>query len=96
MPLLRATLVSLAVVLVIAPATVVAAGASRAQARGLWSRARDVVRLILSGNFKKAFWAIGYRMHSVSTSLGLRRDLTVPFTGPSAKDPLRGTAAVAV
>jgi hypothetical protein len=87
MPLLRATLVSLAVVLVIAPATVVAAGVSRAQARGLWSRARDVVRLILSGNVKKALWAIGYRMHSVSTSLGLRRDLTVPFTGPSAKIP---------
>jgi hypothetical protein len=87
MPLLRATLVSIALVLVIAPATVVAAGVSRAQARGLWSRVRDVVRLILSGNLKKALWAIEYRLHSASTSLGLRRDLTVPFTGPSAKIP---------
>jgi hypothetical protein len=87
MPLLRATLVSLAVLLIMAPATVVVAGVSRAQAQGLWSRVRDVVRLILSGNLKKALWAIEYRMHSASTSLGLRRDLTVPFAGPSAKIP---------
>jgi hypothetical protein len=87
MPLLRATLVSLAVVLIIAPATVVVAGVSRAQAQGLWSRVRDVMRLILSGNLRKALWAIQYRMHSASTSLGLRRDLTVPFTAPSAKIP---------
>jgi hypothetical protein len=46
-----------------------------------------VARLILSGNLKKALWAIRYRMASESTSLGLRRDLTVPFSGPSAKIP---------
>lgn len=85
MPLLRATLLSLAVVLLIAPASVVLA--SRTQAREQWARARDVVRLLLSGNLKKALWALEYRMHSSSTSLGLRRDLTVPFTGPSAKVP---------
>jgi hypothetical protein len=85
MPLLRTTLVSLAVVLMIAPA--IAAGGTRAQARGLWTRVRDVFRLVLSGNVKKAWWAIEYRMRSDSTSLGLRRDLRVPFTGPAAKIP---------
>ncbi|MFL5403863.1 MAG: GNAT family N-acetyltransferase [Gemmatimonadales bacterium] len=85
MPLLRATLVSLAVVLVIAPAMVV--GSARGRAGGLWSRARDVARLILSGNLKKALWAIRYRLRSDSTSTGLRRDLTIPFNGPSAKIP---------
>jgi hypothetical protein len=87
MPLLRVTLVSLAAVLVIAPATVLVSRASRAQARGLWSRTRDVVRLVLSGNLKKALWALRYRFSSESTSLGLRRDLTIPFSGPSAKIP---------
>jgi hypothetical protein len=87
MPLLGATLVSLAAVLVLAPATVIAARGSGGQTRGLWSRVRDVARLILSGNLKKAVWAIRYRMASESTSLGLRRDLTIPFSGPSAKIP---------
>jgi hypothetical protein len=87
MPLLRATLVSLAAVLVLAPATVMVARGSTGQARGLWSRVRDVFRLVFSGNLKKALWAIRYRMASESTSLGLRRDLTIPFTGPSAKIP---------
>jgi len=85
MPVLGATLVSLAAVLVLAPATVMATRGSGGQARGLWSRVRDVARLLLSGNLKKAVWAIRYRMASESTSLGLRRDLTIPFSGPSAK-----------
>ena len=88
MPLLRATLVSLAVVLLLAPATVAVTGGSRSPARGLWSRARDVIRLILSGNLKKALWALRYRFHSDSRSLGLRRDLTVRFNPPSAKVPI--------
>jgi hypothetical protein len=87
MPLLRVTLVSLAAILVLAPATALATKASRAHARGLWSRVRDVGRLILSGNVKKALWALRYRLGSESTSLGLRRDLTIPFTGPAAKIP---------
>src|SRR3954464_3264454 len=87
MPLLRATLVSLAAVLVLAPATVMVTRGSGGQDRGLWSRVRDVVRLIVSGNLKKALWAVRYRMASESTSLGLRRDLTIPFSGPSAKIP---------
>ena len=84
MPLLRATLVSLAAVLVLAPATVLA---TRGQGQGLWSRVRDVGRLVLSGNLSKALWAVRYRIASESTSLGLRRDLTVSFAGPAAKIP---------
>lgn len=88
MPLLRATLVSLALVLLLAPATAAVAGGSRSQARGLWARAQDVARLVLSGNLKKALWALRYRFHSDSRSLGLRRDLAVRFTPPSAKVPI--------
>jgi hypothetical protein len=47
-----------------------------------------VGRLVRSGNLKKALWAVRYRLRSDSTSLGLRRDLSLPFPGPSAKIPL--------
>lgn len=57
------------------------------QLRGYASRALDIVRLVLAGDVAKAWWAVGYRMYSDSTSLGLRRDLTIPFTGPTAKIP---------
>jgi GNAT superfamily N-acetyltransferase len=56
--------------------------------RGLVSRARDLAGLVLSRNYGKAWWALSYRVHSDSTSLGLRRDVTVPFTAPTAKIPL--------
>jgi GNAT superfamily N-acetyltransferase len=56
--------------------------------RGIFSRVRDIVRLVLSGNAAKAWWAITYRAHSDSISIGLRRDLSIPFTGPKAKIPL--------
>jgi GNAT superfamily N-acetyltransferase len=56
--------------------------------RGYASRARDLVRLVLAGHAGKAWWAVTYRMYSDSTSLGMRRDLAVPFTGPSAKIPI--------
>lgn len=49
---------------------------------------RDIIRLLLSGNGGRAWAAIAYRARSDSTSIGLRRDLTVPFTGPRAKIPL--------
>jgi len=58
------------------------------QLRGYASRALDLVRLVLAGNAAKALWAVTYRMYSDSTSLGLRRDLAVPFTGPAAKIPI--------
>ncbi len=56
--------------------------------RGLVSRARDLAGLVLSRNYEKAWWALSYRAHSDSASVGLRRDLTVPFTAPKAKIPL--------
>ena len=56
--------------------------------RGLVSRARDLAGLVLSRNYGKAWWALSYRVHSDSTSLGLRRDVTVPFMAPTAKIPL--------
>lgn len=51
------------------------------------TRVLDMGRLVLSGNAAKAWWAFTYRVYSDSTSLGLRRDLAAPFTGPSAKIP---------
>jgi len=60
----------------------------RERVRGLFSRARDLGSLVLAGNLAKAWWALSYRIYSDSTSFGLRRDLTVPFTPPSAKIPL--------
>lgn len=56
--------------------------------RGLLARARDLGRLVLGGNVAKAWWAVTYRMYSDSTSIGLRRDLNIPFTGPAAKIPI--------
>ncbi|MGZ8397839.1 MAG: N-acetyltransferase family protein [Gemmatimonadales bacterium] len=56
--------------------------------RGYASRALDLARLVMAGNVAKAWWAVTYRMYSDSTSLGMRRDLAVPFTGPSAKIPI--------
>lgn len=56
--------------------------------RLLLSRARDLLRLILHGHAGKAWWAVMYRVYSDSTSLGMRRDLTIPFSGPTAKIPI--------
>jgi len=56
--------------------------------RGYASRGLDLARLVMAGNAAKAWWAVTYRMYSDSTSLGMRRDLAVPFTGPSAKIPI--------
>ncbi len=53
--------------------------------RGILSRARDLLRLVLNGHAGKAWWAFAYRMYSDSTSLGMRRDITILFTGPAAK-----------
>jgi RimJ/RimL family protein N-acetyltransferase len=58
------------------------------QVRGLLARARDLGRLLLSGNPAKVWWAVTYRAHSDSSSIGLRRDLHVPFVGPTARIPI--------
>jgi GNAT superfamily N-acetyltransferase len=92
MPMLPAALLAFGVLLVAAPAAVRLSGArgrsTTDRLRALWSRAQDLGRLILSGSLSKAWWAIAYRVYSDSTSLGLRRDLRVPFTGPEAKIPI--------
>jgi RimJ/RimL family protein N-acetyltransferase len=56
--------------------------------RRLLIRAWDLGRLALAGNPAKAWWAISYRAYSNSHSVGLRRDLSVPFHGPKAKIPI--------
>lgn len=58
------------------------------QLRGYAQRVLDVGRLLVGGNVRKAWWAFTYRMYSDSTSLGLMRDLAVPFTGPTARIPI--------
>jgi RimJ/RimL family protein N-acetyltransferase len=90
MPILRTTVVAFFLLVVVVPATFRLGGASSGSSpwRGLLSRIRDIGRLVASGNAGKAWWAITYRAHSDSTSIGLRRDLTIPFTGPKAKIPL--------
>jgi RimJ/RimL family protein N-acetyltransferase len=54
----------------------------------LLHRVRDLGRLIKGGHLAKVWWAASYRAYSLSTSMGLQRDVTVPFTGPTAKIPL--------
>jgi RimJ/RimL family protein N-acetyltransferase len=92
MPVLRTILVVGLLLVLIAPVTLRRGGPSSRSAnehmRGLLSRARDLGRLVLAGNSAKAWWAITYRAYSDSTSIGLKRDLTVPFTGPKAKIPI--------
>ena len=92
MPLLRTSLVAFAFLLLLAPVTMGDSSTGRRSAgdqlRGLYSRARDIGRLLAGGNAAKAWWALAYRAYSNSTSLGMRRDLTVPFSGPQAKIPI--------
>jgi RimJ/RimL family protein N-acetyltransferase len=90
MPILRTTLIALLLLLLTASATLRLGNPTGANdhMRGLISRARDIGRLVLTGNSAKAWWAVTYRAYSNSTSIGLRRDLSVPFTGPNAKIPI--------
>ena len=92
MPILRATLLAFGVLLIATPAAVRLSSARRRGAadrlRGLLTRGQDLGRLVLRGSLAKAWWAIAYRVYSDSVSLGLRRDLRVPFTGPTAKIPI--------
>jgi GNAT superfamily N-acetyltransferase len=93
MPLLRTSLFAFAFLLLLTPATLGSGGSSggggtASQLRGLFSRARDIGRLLLSGNAAKAWWALAYRAYSNSTSLGMRRDVNIPFSGPQAKIPV--------
>jgi RimJ/RimL family protein N-acetyltransferase len=89
-PLLRAIPIVI-LVLAITSLTVRVGGTTRGtgdQVRGLLTRVRDLGRLMLSGNVAKVWWALNYRAYSDSTSIGLKRDLQVPFRGPTAKIPI--------
>jgi RimJ/RimL family protein N-acetyltransferase len=91
MPILRTTLVAFLLLVVVVPATLRLGGSAARggdSMRGILTRLKDIGRLVWSGNAAKAWWAITYRAHSDSISIGLLRDLTVPFTGPSAKIPI--------
>ncbi len=92
MPILRGALVVLTLVLVMTPVTRKLGGSTARGAadhmRGLLTRARDLGRLVLDGNAGKAWSALAYRAYSDSTSIGLRRDLTILFDGPLAKIPI--------
>lgn len=91
-PVLRTTLIAFLLLVLIAPVTFrlggPAARSANDQVRGLISRARDLGRLVLGGNAAKAWWAVTYRIYSDSASIGLRRNLAIPFTGPKAKIPI--------
>jgi GNAT superfamily N-acetyltransferase len=93
MPILRSAVVAVTILVVMGPITR-RLGASTARnagehMRGLLTRARDLGRLVLAGNAAKAWWALAYRAYSNSTSIGLRRDLLVPFAGPQARIPIQ-------
>jgi GNAT superfamily N-acetyltransferase len=92
MPLLRVTLLAFGFFLVAAPAALRLSGSKAPspadQLRRFFTRARDFSRLILSEGPAKAWSAIRYRVYSDSTSLGLRRDLSLPFSKPAAKIPI--------
>jgi GNAT superfamily N-acetyltransferase len=90
-PILRTTVLAFILLVVVVPATLRlggSPGSGTRHMRGILSRIRDIQRLVASGNASKAWWAITYRAHSDSVSIGLRRDLSIPFVGPKAKIPI--------
>jgi GNAT superfamily N-acetyltransferase len=92
MPLLRVALLAFGVFLVASPAALRLSGSKAPtpadHLRRFLTRARDLCRLVLSDGAPTAWSAIRYRLYSDSTSLGLRRDLTLPFSKPAAKIPI--------
>jgi GNAT superfamily N-acetyltransferase len=51
-------------------------------------RARDALGLLRSGEGRKVWRAVRVRVFSRTLSLGLRRDVGIPFTAPASKIPL--------
>jgi GNAT superfamily N-acetyltransferase len=92
MPSLRITLLAFGFFLVAGPAALRLRGSKAPSPtdylRRLLTRARDLGRLILDEGPAKTWSAIRYRVYSDSTSLGLRRDLSLPFSRPAAKIPI--------
>jgi GNAT superfamily N-acetyltransferase len=92
MPLLRVALLTFGFFLVITPAALRMSGSKASTPtdylRRFLTRARDLGQLVLSEGPATAWSAIRYRLHSDSTSVGLRRDLSLPFNKPTAKIPI--------
>ena len=57
--------------------------------RGVLHRVRDLLRLFFTGHAQRVWHAVRERLYSNGGSLGLRRDLAVPFPAPAAKLPIQ-------
>src|ERR1700737_2944691 len=92
MSFFRVALLSFGFFLVATPAALRMGGSKGTSAadplRRFFTRARDLSRLVLSEGPAKAWSAIRYRVYSDSPSLGLRRDLSLPFEKAAAKIPI--------
>lgn len=92
MPFLRVALLTFGFIVVATPAALRLSGSKAPSPadhlRRFLTRARDLSRLVLSEGPAKAWSAIRYRVYSESSSLGLRRDLSLPFDKPTAKIPI--------
>jgi GNAT superfamily N-acetyltransferase len=92
MPFVRVALLTFGFLLVATPAALRMSGSKGPSPadnlRRFLTRARDLSRLIVSEGPTKAWSAIRYRVYSDSISLGLRRDLDLPFDKPAAKIPI--------
>jgi GNAT superfamily N-acetyltransferase len=92
MPFLRAALVAFGFVLIATPAALRMSGSKAPSPtdslRRFLTRASDLGHLIVSEGAATAWSAIRYRMYSDSTSIGLRRDLSLRLTKPTPKIPI--------
>jgi GNAT superfamily N-acetyltransferase len=92
MPILPAALLAFGVLLVVAPTAVRLTSPKsrkvRDSVRRVLSRVQDLSQLLRDGRVSKAWRVIAGRLYSNSTSIGLRRDLTIPFAGANAKIPI--------
>jgi GNAT superfamily N-acetyltransferase len=56
--------------------------------KGFLARVRDLLKLVRSGHVRRVWWTVILRLYSDGESVGLRRDLEVPFAAPVAKQPV--------
>jgi GNAT superfamily N-acetyltransferase len=56
--------------------------------KGLGNGISDLVHLMITGHHHKVWQVVREKLHSDTLSLGLYRDLSVPFDPPSAKIPI--------
>ena len=56
--------------------------------KGRLARARDLLRLMVTGRGRRVWSAVTYLLYSDSESVGLRRDLRAPHAAPVATRPI--------